>query len=68
MFERYRTLPQPKSLVIVVLSYGNVRAAAYEAALTGLPTVIEKMQADAAGRTRFEYAVLGYDPQRPAKP
>ncbi len=64
LFERYRTLPQPKSLVIVVLSYGNVRAAAYEAALTGLPTVIERMQADAAGRTRFEYAVLGYDPQR----
>jgi len=64
LFERYRTLPQPKSLVVVVLSYGDVRASTYEAALTGLPIVIERMQADAAGRTRFEYAVLGYDPQR----
>ena len=66
LFDRYRTLPQPKSLVLVVLSYGDVRASTYEAALNGLPLAIDRLQSDAAGRTRFEYAVLGYDPKRPS--
>ncbi len=66
LFDRYRMLPQPKSLVLVVLSYGDVRASTYEAALNGLPLAIDRLQTDAAGRTRFEYAVLGYDPQRPS--
>jgi hypothetical protein len=67
LFARYRTMPQPKSLVLIVLSYGDVRATTYEAALTGLPLAIDRLQADAAGRTRFEYAVLGYDPRRPMR-
>jgi hypothetical protein len=67
LFARYRRMPQPKSLVLIVLSYGDVRAVTYEAALSGLPLAIDRLQADAAGRTRFEYAVLGYDPQRPKR-
>lgn len=63
LFERYRLLAQPKNLVLIVLSYGDVKAATYEAALNGLPLAIDRLQADAAGRTRFEYAVLGYDPK-----
>ena len=63
LFEKYRLMAQPKNLVLIVLSYGDVKAATYEAALTGLPLAIDHLQADAAGRTRFEYAVLGYDPR-----
>lgn len=63
LFANYRALPQPKSLVLLVLSYGDVKASTYEAALSGLPLAIDRLQADAAGRSRFEYAVLGYDPR-----
>lgn len=60
LFALYKDLPQPKSLVIILLSYGDARAGVREAAIQGLMLAAERMREDAAGRTRFEYAVLGY--------
>jgi hypothetical protein len=68
LYERYKTLPQPKSLVIILLSYGDVKASVYEAAVDGLPLVAEKMRTDQSGRSRFEYAVLGFNPTPPVVP
>ncbi|RMG40545.1 MAG: hypothetical protein D6725_03215 [Planctomycetota bacterium] len=65
LFRIYKALPEPKSLVIVLFSYGDVRFAAYDAALRGLPAALARMQADRQGRTRFEYTVLGFDPDGP---
>lgn len=61
-FDRYKSLPQAKSLVIVLYSYGDARAVWREAATRGLPRVCERMREDSSGRSRFEYAVLGYQP------
>lgn len=63
----FRTRKESKNLVLVLLSYGDVTAPIYEAALTGLPLAIERMQLEAAGRTRFEYGVLGIEPRRSAE-
>lgn len=60
----FRTRKESKNLVLVLLTYGDVTAPIYEAALTGLPLAIERMQLEAAGRTRFEYGVLGIEPRR----
>lgn len=60
----YRTKKPAKPLVLVLLTYGDVVASTYEAAVTGLPLAIERMQLEAAGRTRFEYGVLGFEPRR----
>ena len=68
IYERYKTLPQPKSLVIMLLSYGDVKASVYEAAVDGLPLVAERMRTDQSGRSRFEYAVLGFNPTPPIVP
>lgn len=68
LFEAYKGLPQPKSLVLILLSYGDAKAKAREAALAGLPPASERMRADSNGRTRFEYTALGYRPERPASP
>ena len=67
LFDRYKSLPQPKGMVIVLLSYGNARASVYEAAIDGLPRAVERMQANALGGSRFEYAVLGYNPTPPER-
>lgn len=64
VFRTYRALPEAKSLVLIVLSYGDVREIYSEAAFNGLPLAIDRLQADAAGRSRFEYAVLGFDSKR----
>lgn len=60
----FRTRKEARNLVLVLLTYGDVTAPIYEAALTGLPLAIERMQLEAAGRTRFEYGVLGIEPKR----
>lgn len=64
LLQRYRTLPQPKGLVVIMVSYGDARADVRQAVLRGLPTAIDRMQDDQLGRTQFEYAVLGFIPHR----
>ncbi len=57
----YRALPQPKSLVVILLTYDRAsRIYVTEAVRLALPAVVSRMQADSAGRTRFEYADLGF--------
>lgn len=65
LFDRYKSLPQPKSLVILLLSFGDVKASVHIAAVDGLPKAAERMRNDQSGRSRFEYAVLGYNPTPP---
>lgn len=60
LYEAYKALPQPKSLVIVLMSYGDARFGDRQAAFDAIPDALERMRNDTAGRTRFEYAILGY--------
>lgn len=61
----YKTVPQPKSLVIILFSYGDAKASVRFAATQGLPLVAERMRSDSSGRTRYEYAVMGFAPEKP---
>ena len=63
LFDRYKTLPQPKGLVVLLVSYGDARADVRQAVLNGLPEAIRLMREDRLGRTQFEYAVLGFIPE-----
>jgi len=62
LFDRYKTLEQPKGLVVILVSYGDARADVRLAVINGLPEVVRQMREDRLGRTQFEYAVLGYIP------
>ncbi|TWT63990.1 hypothetical protein [Rubinisphaera italica] len=63
LFNLYKSLPQTKGLVIILVSYGEVRAAMRQQVLSSLPAVTDRMRSDADGRTRFEYAVVGFLPE-----
>ena len=65
LFQRYKSLPEPKGLVIILFSHGDVGAGVLEAALDGLPKVTRRMQADTGERTRFEYGNLGFTLESP---
>ncbi|WP_339748481.1 hypothetical protein [uncultured Rubinisphaera sp.] len=67
LFNLYKSLPQTKGLVIILVSYGEVRAAMRQQVLSSLPAVTDRMRSDADGRTRFEYAVVGYLPEIDSK-
>lgn len=63
LVKHYKSLPQPKSVVIILLSYGNVPYGERELAMRGIREAAEQMQEDSNGRTHFEYANLGYHPR-----
>lgn len=61
LFNLYKSMPQPKSLVVVLLTYDRAsRIYMVEAVRDTLAPLVAQMQADSAGRTRFEYADLGF--------
>lgn len=62
LFRCYKTLSQPKGLVIILLSYDDATLGTVQAAVDALPNATERMRSDSNGRSRFEYTVLGYTP------
>ena len=63
VFRFYKTLPQPKSIVIILLSWSNTDLASRRAAMEGLDRSTDHLRLDTDRRTRFESAVLGYLPR-----
>ena len=56
----YRTLPQPKSLVIILLTYDRrTRLMVSDGVAAALPAVVDRMRQASGGLTRFEFADLG---------
>jgi len=64
LFEAYKTLPEPKSLVLLLFSYGDARFQPLKATLDGLPQALDRIRTDAGTRSRLDYAVMGFRPQR----
>jgi hypothetical protein len=55
-----KTMPQPKGLVFVTLTYDYaLRANLFEPARLGIEHVVDRLRAEAAGRSQFEFADLG---------
>lgn len=60
LYTLLKSLPQPKGLVFITLTYDfSLRQNVLEPALLGLDRVIDRLRAEAAGRSRFEFADLG---------
>ena len=64
LFAAYKTLPQPKGLVVLLVSFDRAaRAGVYQPVLDGLGEAVRRLEADQGGRTQFEFAVLGAAPE-----
>ena len=68
VFKQYKSFPQTKSVVLILVSYGDSRFSDRLAVIKGLPVVAERMRIDSNGTARFEYAVLGYRPETMPRP
>lgn len=56
----YRSLPQPKHLVIVLLSYDRgTRLTVAQGVSRSLPQIMDRLNTASSGLTRFEYADMG---------
>ncbi len=62
LFAAYKQLPQPKGLVVILVSYSPAAVAGvYQPMIDALPKAVERMRTDLPA-TRFEYTVLGTTP------
>jgi hypothetical protein len=61
-FKLYKSFPQSKSVVLILVSYGEVRLKYRLSVINGLPKVVERMRQDSNSSVKFEYAVLGFRP------
>lgn len=62
LFEWYKALPPPKSVVMIQITWGDVTFGTKYAVKEGIVKCAERMRADRNGRTLFEYIVLGFRP------
>ncbi|MCA9080857.1 MAG: hypothetical protein KDA58_09875 [Planctomycetaceae bacterium] len=61
MFARYKSLPEQKSLVLILLTYDRrSRVQLTRAVRQVLPVITAQMQTDAGGRSRYDFADLGF--------
>lgn len=62
LFAAYKQFPQPKGLVVLLVSYSPQSVAGvYQPLIDALPRTLERLRADTP-ETRFEYTVLGATP------
>lgn len=64
----YRTLPESKSLVMVLLSWDDASRRSWETAERGMDQTLSRLRLEEDRRIRFESAVLGYLPRLPLTP
>lgn len=65
LFQRYKSLADPKSLVIVLYSFGDIDFGTYKAVKDGLPLATRHMEQDSLGRTRFTFREIGFFAEPP---
>ena len=64
LFDWFKTLPPPKSVVIIQLTWGDATFGTKYASKEGLVKCAERMRKERSGHTIFEYVVLGFKPTR----
>lgn len=61
LFAKYKTIPDQKSLVLILVTYDRgTRIQLKRQLLEILPQITAEMQADAGGRSRYDYSDMGF--------
>ena len=64
LFAATKALPQPKGLVVILVSFDRTaRAGVYQPVLDGLGEAVRRLETDQGGRTQYEFAELGAAPE-----
>ena len=68
IYRIFKQLPQPKGLVVILVSYSlGTTAGTYQAIIDGMPAAVQRLRQDSPS-VRFEYTVLGPVDTPPAPP
>lgn len=65
LFEASKAFSAPRTLVLVLLTYGDAQAGLRRKATDSMPVLIERLRHDAANTRWFEFSLMGFRPQGP---
>ncbi len=63
LFEFTKSFPEPKMLVVVLLTWGDAQAVARHRASDALPLLMEQLRRDASGTRWYDFDIIGYRAQ-----
>ncbi len=63
LFESSKSFSEPKTLVVLLLTWGDAQAAARRRATDAMPLLMEQLRRDAAGTRWYDYSIVGYRAQ-----
>ncbi len=65
LFESSKAFTDPKTLVIVLLSWGDAQAGNRQQAIDAMTAFMEELRRDAAGTRWYDFSIVGYRAQGP---
>ena len=64
-FQASKSLPEPRTLVLILLTYGDTQARFRRDAVAGMPRLTEQLRRDAGNTRWYDYSLLGFRPDGP---
>lgn len=65
VFETTKKFADPKTLVVVLLTWGDAQGGARQKASDGIPGLLELLRRNAGGTRWFDFSIVGYRPEGP---
>ena len=63
LFESSKSFSEPKTLVVVLLTWGDAQAGARRRATDAMPILMEQLRRDADGKRWYDFSIIGYRAQ-----
>lgn len=60
LFEQCKSFADPRTLVIMLLSWGDAQGGARQRATNGMPVLAEQLRKDAAGIRWYDFSIVGF--------
>ena len=60
LFEHSKSFADPRTLVIMLLSWGDAQGGARQRATNGMPVLAEQLRKDAAGIRWYDFSIVGF--------
>ena len=63
LFESSKSFSEPKTLVVVLLTWGDAQAVARRRATDAMPLLMEQLRRDSGGTRWYDFSIIGYRAQ-----
>jgi hypothetical protein len=68
LYEHSKSFAEPRTLIILLLSWGDAQAGQRQMAVSAMPGLVELLRKDAAGTRWYDFSIVGYRTEGPLVP